>query len=251
AYPPHLDSLHPDTTLQKRRNAEGWYQSPLQPEVREHFTAVVKDILDQYKLDGIHFDYIRYPGHRFDFNPIARQRFQELYFFDPLEFKKSPEEFIEQYGYTGYEIYFTRWATFLRQELSSFVEKLTGFIHRSYPQITISAAVKADLGYAHWQYFQEWDTWLKNGWLDWAIPMNYTPDDDLFQSRMAKIAQNADSGRILMGISLFNQPVTGVLRKIRHVRRSSCKGFVLFSYDQFQQDYKLRRKYFEEIRHQE
>ena len=35
--------------------------SPGIPEAREHITNVVMDIVRKYDIDGVHFDYIRYP----------------------------------------------------------------------------------------------------------------------------------------------------------------------------------------------
>ncbi len=246
-YPVQLDSSHSDTTLTGRRNAEGWFQSPIQPEVQQHVSAVIEDILNHYPVDGIHLDYIRYPDHRFDFNPLARQRFKQTYMLDPLDFKRDPLKFIEQFGWSGYEIFFTRWAEFLRRELSDFVEQLTTSIHHRHPGVIVSAAVKADLAAAHWQYYQEWDRWLREGWLDWAVPMNYTPNQQYFHSRIEKIIGSGDINRIVMGIALYNQPPDSALSQIRFIQNNKFPGYVLFSYDQFLKDVKLRRKYFREI----
>ena len=38
-----------------------WYLDPGNPETKEYLSRIVKEITSQYDIDGIHFDYIRYP----------------------------------------------------------------------------------------------------------------------------------------------------------------------------------------------
>jgi uncharacterized lipoprotein YddW (UPF0748 family) len=167
-YPVHYDPELPDSNLNGRRSEEGLYLSPMIEEVREHVINVVDDVLSQYQVDGLHLDYIRFPGFEFDFNPVARASFKQKYILDPLEFRRDANFFVANFGPTGYDLFFSRWAQFLRDGLSNFVEGLTGHVREEHPGIIISAAVKPDLGKAHWQYYQEWDRWIKAGWLDWA-----------------------------------------------------------------------------------
>ena len=44
----------------KKFNGEGFYLAPSHPEVDAHLQNVVTELLQNYSLDGIHFDYIRY-----------------------------------------------------------------------------------------------------------------------------------------------------------------------------------------------
>ena len=47
---------------------EGIYTSPSHPEVQERILAICMDLLERYHLDGIHFDYIRFPSAEFDYS---------------------------------------------------------------------------------------------------------------------------------------------------------------------------------------
>jgi uncharacterized lipoprotein YddW (UPF0748 family) len=40
---------------------------------------VVLDIVRRYEIDGIHFDYIRYTGERWGYNPVSVARFNRRY----------------------------------------------------------------------------------------------------------------------------------------------------------------------------
>lgn len=243
-YPIHHDSsATPDSLYQNRRNAEGLYLSPLLPEVRAHLVNVVMDILKKYPVHGIHLDYIRFPGHHYDYTPLARAEFKKKYYLDPLDFQGNPNKFVENFGQAGYQLFYERWAQFQRDGLSEFVRMLAGHVHFENPTLILSAAVKPDLEKAHWEFFQEWDRWLKEGWLDWALPMNYTPDGNRFARRMETIAHRAHSGKILMGVALYNQSPTSALEKILAVENSAFMGYTLFSYDQLIKDKKLEILY--------
>src|SRR5688572_9843939 len=55
---------------------EGLYASPLLPDAAAHTEAVVRDIARRYSLDGVHFDYARYPNERFDYSRGAIAEFR-------------------------------------------------------------------------------------------------------------------------------------------------------------------------------
>lgn len=240
--------MPPDSSLFERKgDSEGLYNSPLLPEVQNHVLKVIDDILSNYEVDGLHLDYIRYPGKDFDFHPWVRHQFRKSYILDPLEFKNDTENFVRKYGNVGYELYYTRWTRFLRNGLSEFVERLSKRARKKNPDLIISAAVKADLSTAYFSYYQEWDRWLKEGWINWAIPMNYTKDNVTFLSRIRSLLNNGLMNQLWIGISLYNQSEYSVIEKIRAVHELSLNGFVLFSYKQFKQNKNLQRLYIQEV----
>lgn len=246
-YPVNYDFQEQDSLLSSRRNEEGLYLSPMIEEVQKHILKVVDDILSQYKVDGLHLDYIRFPGFDFDFNPVARENFKDRYILDPLEFRGDATRFVDNFGRTGYDLFFSRWSQFLRNGLSGFVKKLSQQMRSKYPKMIISAAVKPDLGKAHWQYYQEWDRWLKEGWLDWAVPMNYAADKYTFLMRTEKLLNIGNDKNMLMGISLYNQPADSAMYKTQVIENLDVAGYVLFSYDQIVKDKKLQRMYSKRI----
>lgn len=61
--PRHVLRSHPEWA----QLYEGeWWMDMGRPEVREYTENLVMELVRLYDLDGIHFDYIRYPGERFD-----------------------------------------------------------------------------------------------------------------------------------------------------------------------------------------
>lgn len=61
------------------------FLSPSIPGVNEYLLSIIKDTL-AYDIDGIHLDYIRYPGTTFDYSPAGRREFAQSQGFDPMDF---------------------------------------------------------------------------------------------------------------------------------------------------------------------
>ncbi len=227
--------------LNQIRSREGIFLSPLLPGVQRHILNVVTDILSRYPVDGLHLDYIRYPGPDFDFHPYLRRQFRNRYLIDPLDFKSNPEQFLRQYTRAGYDYYSFCWGKFLQDGLSRFVQRLSQRVRHRFPGVLLTAAVKADLAQAHWKYYQSWERWVKNGWLDYVVPMNYTANNLTFVQRIRVMLQEVSPDRIVMGVSLYNQTPAQVAEKIRLVQEIGLKGATLFSYDQVEENTGLER----------
>ena len=59
----------------KKINGEGFYLAPTHPEVDAHLQNVITELLQNYQLDGIHFDYIRYHAAGWGMNPTGLKLF--------------------------------------------------------------------------------------------------------------------------------------------------------------------------------
>ncbi len=71
----------------------GDFLSPSNPEVNPYLLSVIKDLL-AYDIDGIHLDYIRYPGTAFDYSDAGRKAFKASAGFDPQDFLDHPERIV-------------------------------------------------------------------------------------------------------------------------------------------------------------
>ncbi len=109
---------------------------------------------------------------------------------------------------------------------------MTHHLRKKKPNLIISAAVKADLAKAHWEYFQDWDKWVRKGWLDWALPMNYSPGRSVFRRRLDAYREAGIGSKCVIGIAMYNQSLSSALAQIRQVEKMPFHGFVLFSYRQ-------------------
>ncbi len=223
----------------KKAQTEGLYISPMQQEAQKYFIGLVEDILSKYAIDGIHLDYIRYPNQRFDLHPDVVRGFRRRYVLNPNQFLLNPEGFAQKFSIAGYESFFLQWRKYLLDGLSDFVRKLSGTIRAHSDKVIISAAVKPDIAAAHWDFYQDWDRWLREGWLDYAVPMNYTPDSELFQRRIDSYLEKLPADKYLVGIALYNQTPEASIPKIARVMALGNAGFVLFSYNQLPRQKKV------------
>ncbi len=71
------------------------FLSPAIPEVNAYLLPVFKDLL-AYDIDGIHLDYIRFPGTAYDYSDAAREAFRKSAGFDPLNFLDHPEQIVPE-----------------------------------------------------------------------------------------------------------------------------------------------------------
>ncbi len=223
----------------KASRAEGLYLSPLLPEAQEYLLKLFRELLDNYAVDGIHLDYIRFPNRYFDFHPRVVQQFRHRYVLDPTQLLNDPDTFARKYTIAGYETYYYHWGKFLRNGLSKFIQKLSERIRKQSPGVVISAAVKPDIRTARWEYYQDWVRWIKEGWLDWVIPMNYPPDEKTFRKRLTDYLQQVPLEKLLVGVALYNQSEGRAIRKLYQVQALGSAGFVLFSYDQLRKQKRL------------
>ncbi len=213
------------------RNEEGLYLSPHVKAAQLHLLRIIQDIITHYTVDGIHLDYIRYGGSQFGFHPEGVRQFQSLFHLDPtqLQFSKTTRKTSQS---VPYEVVLDRWARFLQAQLTRFVWRVHQVVKKHNPTVILSAAVKLDVSLARWRYYQDWGRWLTEGLIDWALPMNYTADTRTFLYRINQMLQTLPPDKIIMGVSLFNQPATEALNKIVLVEQIPLKGVVLFSYNQ-------------------
>ena len=64
-----------DLATPKSPSWEGIFLSPMHQEVNQYLREVIKEIYEQYNIDGIHLDYIRYQDEYYGFHPDGRKEF--------------------------------------------------------------------------------------------------------------------------------------------------------------------------------
>jgi uncharacterized lipoprotein YddW (UPF0748 family) len=60
-----------------RQELEGIYTGPANPRVREHIFQIWMDVLKNYDVDGLHFDYVRLASPDFDYSRTSLENFQK------------------------------------------------------------------------------------------------------------------------------------------------------------------------------
>jgi len=219
-------------TRNARDRAEGVYLSAASPEVKEHLYSVWMDVLERYDVDGLHFDYVRYPAPDWDYSRVSlerfrawltpqlpdsvRERFAAMEAADPLVWADSfPGEYDR----------------FRREQVTEMVERIYYGAKKREPEIVISAAVFGNSKDAYEKRYQDWREWLRRGILDIAAPMAYARDTETFREQIRVAVETAGPERIWAGIGSWRIPVESTLEKIDAARALGVRGIVLFSYN--------------------
>ena len=232
-HPAWLDTKKPDemnvTNMLKQMkkdrkiNGEGFYLAPTHPEVEAHLQNVLTELLQNYRLDGVHFDYIRYHDLGWGMNPTGLKFFLNYSSGMPglpeLKIQEKPS-----------------FSDFKRSAITQFLKKASLRIKAYQPNCIVSAAVKPNIYNARNTFGQEWDLWLTAGYIDWAVPMNYTGNNQLFDNNLQIISDNIPKKyieQIIMGIGAYNQNSRSAGQKIYRVGKNNFGGISIFSYTVF------------------
>ena len=211
---------------------EGIYAAPSQPEVKEHLYSVWMDLVENYRLDGLHFDYIRYPNADFDYSRGALDRFK-----DWVTPRVSParRDILDQALLSDPLTYVDSlpgpWAEFRRAQITELVERIYFGVKKRRPDLVVSAAVFPNAEDAFQSRFQDWRGWLAKGILDAVAPMAYTADDQVFESQIQAVIELAGRDRVWAGVGVYQNTYRGTVDKIRIAESLGTRGVVLFSYD--------------------
>ncbi len=210
---------------------EGFYLAPHHPKVNPYLLAVFKELLDHYKLDGIHLDYVRYKNEFHGYNPVGIEQIKNNIYSEYGFYGELKKTLINKISYGNYLI---QREDFLLNSVTELVLKLRSFINNSNREIILSAAVKPNLKLAKQLYFQEWDIWLSGGLVDWVLVMNYDHSFKTFADNITTIENQlsqTEFSKIIMGVALYNQTPEDAVKKIKYSYNAGFSGIALFSYN--------------------
>ena len=210
---------------------EGFYLAPHHPSVNPYLLAVFKELLNNYNLDGLHLDYVRYKNEFHGYNSVGIEQFRSQY--------NSKNNFDLGFRQTiitkdSYNDYLMKREEFLLNSITELVLKLSSFMKNSHREMILSAAVKPNIEMAKKLYFQEWDMWLSGGLVDWVLVMNYGPNFQTFVDNITSIENQiskSEFSKIIMGVALYNQTPENAVKKIQYSYNAGFKGIALFSYN--------------------
>lgn len=210
---------------------EGVYTSPAHPDVQDHISNVFRDLVENYDVDGVHFDYVRYPNPDFDYSRTALERFQKAVWPTLSETEKLKlGELVPAHPLVYTEMFPALWDQFRRDQITALVTRIYKEVKARKPRMQVTAAVFANDDDAFYRRFQDWRGWLEQGILDAICPMAYTADPDVWKRQIA-IARGFSFGRqVWAGIGAYRQPPECALEKIDLARRIGVEGVIFFSY---------------------
>ena len=206
---------------------EGLYLSPNHPKVNPYLISVFKELIENYELDGLHLDYIRYHDSEYGQNPGAIAQYRKENGLKVLQLSTNAPDPMTA-------VKAGQWSDSRRKAVTELVRDTKSLIDVIRPNLILSAAVKPNLYQARDRYYQEWDVWLAAGYLDKAVVMNYTKILKDFAANIDIIYDNLPTKyrkKIVMGIATYNQSARQVVDKVKYTRVTRFKGISFFSYN--------------------
>lgn len=176
----------PPGTLEGYRVDGQYFLEPGDPRVRAAMVELVTELVSAYPgLDGVQFDYIRYPDWRPDYGyaeaNVARYRSETG--------EGSPERGRESW---------TRWK---EAQVTSLVEELARAARSIRPGLQVSTTGLAPYARAKHEAHQDWKDWIDRGLVDFVTLMCYVRDGAAFDRYLR------DAGRRLGSLEKLNVAV--------------------------------------------
>ncbi|MDD4101194.1 MAG: family 10 glycosylhydrolase [Kiritimatiellae bacterium] len=201
---------------------------PSHPANQELEVESMLEIVRKYPVDGIHFDYIRYPGLTACHCQGCRQRFSEK---TGREFKRWPDDLRGNDDGAVWQA----WLDFRRASIDAVVRRVSTEARKIRPDIQVSAAVFRNWPIDRDTIGQDWKMWCEQGWLDFVCPMNYVDSNAVFLNMIATQKDFVGKARLYPGIGLScwkdsRDPVK-LAEQIEITREQGLGGFTVFNFD--------------------
>jgi uncharacterized lipoprotein YddW (UPF0748 family) len=197
---------------------------PSHPENQKLERESMLEIARKYPVDGLHFDYIRYPDGVHCYCDGCRRRFEAQ---SGRAVSDWPKECFSGSRKEEYRDWRCRQITSLVAALSRDARKIR-------PGLKISAAVFGSYPACRESVDQDWPEWVKAGHLDFVCPMNYTASDAEFCS-LVRSQMKLIEGRVPLypgiGAWMVKSSPDRVVGQIHHARSLGASGFAIFDFN--------------------
>ena len=216
----------------QQADVEGLYASPAIPAAAAHTEAIVRDITRRYALDGIHFDYARYPTDRFDYSRGAIAQFRATLRPALPAARRTVLDADERVDLFAYPDAFpAEWRAFRVGRMTALMTRLAAAVRAHRPTAVVSVAAAPDRPEALSRRLQDWGAWLSDGVVDAVAPMAYTQEAAQFAEQIAAAREAAGPRAVWAGIGAYRLSPKETIANIHTARRLGADGIILFSYD--------------------
>ena len=213
-----------------RDHVEGVYLSPAAPETKEHIYSMWMDVLEHYDVDGLNFDYVRYPAPDHDYSRISLQRFRLWLLPQLSDIERGRYAALESDPLVYADSFPARYNDFRRTQVTDLVERIYYAVKKRNPNVLVSADVFANAKDAYENRFQDWTSWLRRGFLDVAALMAYSTSTQVVRDQVKVAVDAGGRDKVWAGLGAYRQIADSSVAKIKAAREEGARGFVLFSY---------------------
>ena len=175
------------------KNQHEYWLNPASSKAQTLLVEVMKEVVNRYAVDGVQLDYIRYPFQSYSEGGLAG--------FDELTKRRVRQELGLRLQ-DGLSLTANQKAAFVQwkaNQVSGFVKRVSKELKEIKPSLVLSAAVfpmPRDQRMAAIQ--QDWERWVKAGWLDWLTPMTYTRQPNQLSQQLQRMWKDTDDALFLL-----------------------------------------------------
>ncbi len=232
----HITRKHPEWIMHTEegnvQDAQGFlYLEPSLPGVQAHLAEVVRELVSNYAIDGVHFSGLHYVenGKNWGFSPPSIKRFQIET--SATTDRPNPDDII--------------WQNWRRAQLSDLLEVLTDAAHRAKPELIVSVSAiasgplpESETGYqpADFQIaLQDWPRWLESERVDWLVLRDFQ-NNRKSQERFVRWIDFAHScagqAPLIVAVSGPLNTDSGIVMQLRLALSRQVQGIMVHSYQQ-------------------
>lgn len=212
-------------------NYEGVYLSPIHQDVNKYLLLLIKEIMDNYDIDGIHLDYVRYQTKNSGFNKNGMEFFSKNSNLNVNDYLVNGKYYKND---SLKKFFFDKYSEYRIEAINKLIKQISDLNKRNNKKIEISSAVKPNPIIARNNYYQDWLTWIKNDWVDFVVPMNYAINNLDFNNNMLVIKDNLTENeykKVMIGIGIWRLSPKESHNRINSVVDQDFDGIVFFSYN--------------------
>jgi len=228
---PHILGKHPEWASKNLKgeffDRDSVYLDPGVPAVSDYTISVCTDIVTRYDVDGVNFDYIRYTQGGWGYNPIALERFRNLY-----NRKGTPEPTDPD------------WRAFQREQVTQFLRKAYVKLTSIKPSLKVSVCT---IGWgdipagdfsrteAYSAGIQDSNEWQRQQIMDINFRMGYKSQQDpktkLQFLNWTRFVLGHQYFRLTpIGLGAYLNTLDDTLEQIGAARKDGANGVVLYCY---------------------
>jgi uncharacterized lipoprotein YddW (UPF0748 family) len=222
--------LTEDRLVRDSKSRQSFWLTPADPRNRELEYQVMMELVKNYDVDGIHFDYIRYPDdspyddpYDYDYGEISRREFERF-------IRRPVRNWPNDVRRGSLKMVYENWE---RENVNAIVRRVYQDAKELRPWVKVSAAVWRNHRRYRAVIKQDWLKWAQQGWVDFLVPMDYTPIHNLFETTVRQQV-SAVRGKVPLaagiGGYLLKTP-EDMVKQVEISRRAGADGFVWFSWN--------------------
>lgn len=202
----------------------GPYLDPGAPGARAYTQEVFSEVVRRYPVDGVHMDFVRYPeGGNWGYSPDGIAAFNQATGRSGSPDPNDPA--------------FQQWR---RDQVTALVKGVHDAVKRIRPSVKVSAALIAygpgpkslddwHRSRSYNEVYQDWVTWMAEGYLDLALVMNYDRDSSPSQHQWYRDwiefeKDHQGQARLLVGVGAFDNYPEDTFAQVQAALAPSASG---------------------------